>query len=738
MFGYYVAGGLTCRFIFSYYLPMRWRQLKKQLVYFFLGEYFTDAVRITFSIVLPMWVLFMLNLPQIATSVGIGVLLIPMTDLPGIFKDKVKAFISSVLLLLVVSAVTCLVRPYPWLLGAVIVSFCFVFSMLTVFGNRYAMVGTAGIILMIFTIGLKPANTLIYCACIFAGCVWYYLVSLLQSKIWPLRSLKHAITECLATTAVFMKTRQLFYDPEVPLHKAYSKTIAMHASVNEKHEQVRQLLLRDSWVMNSGNVKGQQLLHIATLAIDLYEHIGAINYDYQTLRDRLKPTGTLGVISNMIALLADELDDISRALLAGRKYESSHEHNNEYHRLEHQLQSEITLADKVTSTVLTNLKDNLQNIARHVSSIKEIIAQKGGISVIENLQPDYKDLITPQQPGLVLIKKNLTIHSPVFRFSLRLAIACLFGYLLTFAFNLGNYSYWVLLTIVVIMKPAFSITKKRNLERLGGTLAGVAVGLLIMYFIDNTYVQLSISVLMLVGFFTYIRLNYIVSVLFLTASVVLCLNIYGGHQHRFIVERLYDTLIGCAVAYGAAYLFPVWEAKKLYSFMVDVLNANTSYLEVLFNDINGKPAGTTAYKVARKNVYAKLGSLSAAYQRMLAEPHHVDEDFVSKFQMLNHNVSSLTASYFPLNRTKAFTLSNISQFKALQQALNNLRYCLVSYPEKPNEQDVLKSAWHDNTALSMVEDNTADSYVAGIISTIKQCIRQLVKEESKLQGTGHL
>lgn len=708
---------------------MKWLQLKNQLVYFFLGEYFTDAVRITLSIVLPVWLLFANHLPQPAIAVGLGALLITMTDIPGIFKDKLTASVASIVLLLFVAIVTCLLRPYPWLLGAIIFAFCFLFSMLTALGNRYAMVGTAGIILMIFTIGLKPANSVIYCSCIFAGSIWYYIVSLLQAKLWPLRSLKHAIIECLTTTSVFMKTRQSFYDPEIPLQKAYSKTIAMHALVNEKHEQVRHLLLRDSSVMNTGNINGQKLLHVASLAIDLYEHIGAINYDYQTLRESFKSSGTLQLISRMIALLADELDGISRALLANRKYESRFDHNADLKIIENQLDQIINEKNEFDAQVLVSLKDNLQSIAQHIDDIKGTILQKDPLLLEHYPQPDYKDLVTPQQPGMALIKENLSIHSPVFRFSLRLAIACLFGYLITFVFNLGNYSYWILLTIVVVMKPAFSITKKRNLERLGGTLAGVATGLLILLVTSQPSVQLILSVILLVGFFTFIRLNYSLSVMFLTTMVVLCLSIYGGHHNGFIAERLYDTLIGCVIAYAAAYLFPVWEVKKLYNFMVDVLNANTRYLEVLFNDLSGRPTGTTAYKLARKNVYAKLANLSAAYQRMLAEPHHVDEGFVSNFQMLNHTLCSLTASYFPLYRSKAFTGGNVMQFEVLQQAMSELKNCLISFPVRPQGEQYIDGSLAEDALLLNNTLNSTESFVMGIVKNIKQCTRQLLNEE---------
>lgn len=710
---------------------MKWLQLKNRLVYFFLGEYFTDAVRITFSIVLPVWLLFANHMPQPAIAVGLGALLITMTDIPGIFKDKLTVSVTSIVLLLFAAVITCLLRPYPWLLGALIFAFCFLFSMLTALGNRYAMVGTAVIILMIFTFGLKPANSVIYCSCIFAGSIWYYLVSLLQAKLWPLRSLKHAIIECLTTTSVFMKTRQSFYDLEIPLQEAYSKTIAMHALVNEKHEQVRHLLLRDSSVMNTGNINGQKLLHVASLAIDLYEHIGAINYDYQTLRENFRSSGTLELISRMIALLADELDGISRSLLANRKYESRYKHHSELKIIEGKLDLIIKEENETNASVLISLRDNLQSIAQHINNIKGTISQKDPLLLENYPQPDYKDLITPQQPGLALIKESLSIHSPVFRFSLRLAIACLFGYLLTFVFNLGNYSYWILLTIVVVMKPAFSITKKRNIERLGGTLAGVAIGLLILWLINDASVQLILSVILLIGFFTFIRLNYTLSVMFLTTMVVLCLNIYGGHHNGFITERLYDTLIGCAIAYAAAYLFPVWEVKKLYNFMIDVLNANTRYLEVLFNDLSGKPTGTTAYKLARKNVYAKLANLSVAYQRMLAEPHHVDQGFVSNFQMLNHTLCSLTASYFPVYRSKSFSGNNSGQFEVLRQAINELKSCLASFPNKPSAK--LESNTADlsvnNVSNTVNEQNNLSGMVDTVTNTIKACTRQLLNDE---------
>lgn len=74
-------------------------------------------------------------------------------------------------------------------------------------------------------------------------------------------------------------------------------------------------------------------------------------------------------------------------------------------------------------------------------------------------QVDYEkfvehDVVKPQ-----LLFDNLDFNSNIFRHSLRMSVAVLCGYLISLFFKLGH-SYWILLTIVVILKPAYSLTKK--------------------------------------------------------------------------------------------------------------------------------------------------------------------------------------------------------------------------------------------------------------------------------------
>ena len=71
----------------------------------------------------------------------------------------------------------------------------------------------------------------------------------------------------------------------------------------------------------------------------------------------------------------------------------------------------------------------------------------------------------------------------------RVSLVCVIGFIIAKLFALGHHSYWVLLTIIVILKPGFSFSKQRNYQRLIGTIAGGVIGVLILTFIPNKDAQ---------------------------------------------------------------------------------------------------------------------------------------------------------------------------------------------------------------------------------------------------------
>jgi uncharacterized membrane protein YccC len=200
------------------------------------------------------------------------------------------------------------------------------------------------------------------------------------------------------------------------------------------------------------------------------------------------------------------------------------------------------------------------------------------------------------------------------------------------------------------MKPAFSLTKKRNLERLIGTAGGGIIGLAILYFFPDPKVQFACLLFLMIGTYTFMRINYVVMVIFTTPYVLIMLKLLGSGYMSVIQERLVDTGIGCTIALAAGYLlFPKWEADELEDHLQHVIKSNLNYLRNFALLLSGNSPNVVDYKLARKEVFVSSANLSAAFQRMLSEPRkkQKNSDKVYEFVVLNHvlssNIAGLTA-----------------------------------------------------------------------------------------------
>jgi uncharacterized membrane protein YccC len=201
----------------------------------------------------------------------------------------------------------------------------------------------------------------------------------------------------------------------------------------------------------------------------------------------------------------------------------------------------------------------------------------------------------------------------------------------------------VLLTIIVILKPGFSLSKQRNYQRVFGTIIGGAIGVLVLTFVHNKALEVALLMVFMMGAYSFLRVNYITSVIFMTPYVLILFRFLGVGHLDVAEERIIDTVIGSSIAFLASYLiFPSWESEQLRQTLLDVVDANIRYLITLGENLTGKARNTTDYKLARKDVYVKSANLSAAFERMVSEPKSKQKKSkdVHKFVVLNHILSS--------------------------------------------------------------------------------------------------
>ncbi|HST51146.1 MAG TPA: FUSC family protein [Pyrinomonadaceae bacterium] len=147
---------------------------------------------------------------------------------------------------------------------------------------------------------------------------------------------------------------------------------------------------------------------------------------------------------------------------------------------------------------------------------------------------------------------HLSFRSIIFRHALRLAVAATIAVGIFKFFKLER-GYWVIITVLVIVKPVFVDTRKRALERVLGSVVGGAVAALLAASIHNIVVLDTLLLLFSVLAYSHVRENYGFYVLFLTPFVVLMIETTEPTDSRITLIRISNTLLGGAIAITVSY-----------------------------------------------------------------------------------------------------------------------------------------------------------------------------------------
>jgi len=622
----------------------------REIKSFFYSQYFSDGLRISIGILIPSLVFLQFNQFELGLTLSLGSLCICVIDNPGPATHKRNSMAVGNLCLFLVAAITGFARLNIYTLGLEITLFSFIFSMFTVYGNRAASVGTSSLLIMIFMMdkALPAKDVIAYSATILAGGLWYMIFSLIFFGIRPYRAAQQTLGESVADIAKFLRVKADFYLPEKDVDESYHKLVSQQIQVSQHQDAVRELLFKSRLLVKESTAASRILVLTFVDLVDMYEQILATHYDYNHIREKYKDTGILNEIARILHHMADEVDEIAYIVLSNTRNRHITDFNVELEKLKLKIDA-IDKNDQETSNlVLKKILINLRTLGESITNIYNYHKSKTAPKSTE-LRGDveYTQFVTHQDYAPHIFFDNFTLGSGAFKHALRVSLVCLIGFATAKTVSLGHHSYWVLLTIIVILKPGFSLSKQRNYQRLIGTICGGVIGILILTFIPDTSAQFIFLIIFMLGSYSFSRLNYVVSVIFTTPYVLILFKLLGVGLLNVAQERIIDTLIGSSIAFIASYvLFPTWEFELIQETLRDVIVANINYLVTIAESLSGRITGTTMYKLARKDVYVKSANLSAAFERMTSEPKSKQRKVkdVHKFVVLNHILSSYIAN----------------------------------------------------------------------------------------------
>lgn len=636
---------------------------------FLYSYYLSSGVRITAGVVLPALIFSYFDMLSQGVAISLGAMCASGTDNPGPIHHRRNGMLICLLFLVVVATLTGLTASYPAMLGILITIFCFVFSMIGVYGSRAISIGVSALLIMVLQIGhpSQGKEVVIQAAYILLGGLWYTGLSLLLHKFAPYKLAQQALGECIAATANYVRMRAQFYDKTTDHEKAYRQMIEQQVIVHQDQELVRELLFKSRYIVKESTNTGRTLLMLFRSLVDLFEKIMTTYHDdYKELHEVFEDTGIMDRYRELILQLAAELDDISIAVKSGRRSrettalaEAIKETRIFYIELRNKKRSPETLEYFIA---MRNILSNIEDIANRIHNLHLYTSYQQ--KVIPTEPADYEKFINRQNFSLKVLTDNLSLQSNFFRHSLRVSLATLAGYLISMFLQVGH-NYWILLTIIVILKPNYSLTKKRNFERLFGTVAGAIAGLIILYFIKDRTVLFFIMLVLMLGTYSLLRTNYMWSVIFMTPYVLLIFQLlYDSPIKNILTDRLLDTSIGSAIAFIANLLLvPLWEHEQISNYIANAIEKNTAWFKTVVAEFMGKQVLPTEYRVSRKEAFVALGNLSDAFTRMLAEPkwQQKNVNIIHQFVVYNHLLTShiATLSHFgqqfaAMNATKDF------------------------------------------------------------------------------------
>jgi uncharacterized membrane protein YccC len=226
------------------------------------------------------------------------------------------------------------------------------------------------------------------------------------------------------------------------------------------------------------------------------------------------------------------------------------------------------------------------------------------------------------------LRVNLHLNSVFFRHALRLAVCVAIGDALGRSVDWMR-TYWIPMTIAVILKPDFGTTFSRGGLRLFGTFTGLVLATVLYHVLPaNPWTQL-----LLVGAFALMLrsigpANYGVFSAAIAALVVFLLAATGVSPAETVDARAVNTAAGGVLALVAYAAWPTWERTQIRQTLADMLDRCREYFQVVaqrFERDDKKldaalEEARSGWRLARSNAEASVDRLSGEPG---ARPEHI-------------------------------------------------------------------------------------------------------------------
>lgn len=625
----------------------------KNIELFLKGASFYRGVELTISIIIPIAVLYAIDRTSIILPVVFGAFVNAPSDIPGSLKRKVNGILISIVLTTVVTLIILFTMPHFLMLLVALAVLSFFSAMIAIYGFRGSLIAFSGLLAMVLafaTNDLHGVEILVHTGFMVVGGVWYLLFSLVLNSVSSKKDQKQLLSDTLALTGEYLQLRgQLLTNRE--LHdELFKRKLELQIEISDKHETLRESLLESRRKSGRSHYEEKRLLIFISL-VDVLELALANTIDYSKIDTLFHANkNQLEAFKNVNELMGEHLIALSEVLINNNKIPEKNKLLYAFSKADKAIDNyveEIGLPKaREGALTLRNLYTYQLQLLDQIHAIRRAMSNVENASKLSLKPQEAKQFITLQEYSFSLLFEHLSLKSTIFRHSLRLSVAVVTAYLLGSFLDIKN-TYWIILTLIVIMRPNYGLTKDRSLNRIIGTVIGAAVAGLIIFTTQNIVIYAVMAVLSLTFAFSLIQQNYKAGAAFITLHVIFVFALLQPNAYEVVGYRVLNTVIGAILAVFANYvLWPLWEFKNLDQDILEVLKRNDNYLRAIQKQYNAQNIRDSYHKLPRKEAFLAMSELNAAFQRVSQDPKSKQKEFQLIYDIvtLNHTIISAIAS----------------------------------------------------------------------------------------------
>jgi len=570
-----------------------------------------------------------------SSTAAVGVLVTSPPDLYGPRRGKFWQMLPAPLIGLPLFFSVQLLHASPTQLGLLMVPATFLAFLAMAWGKRGIPIAISVMFSMIFSMA-TPTPTgmmeIIERTTHFGlGAGLYVIYATLANLALNARYRVQVIADVLMSLAALMRTQAQQFMPKEDSGDVREVSPSMMGQLLRQQAALADQLqtTRDIVLESPRTPRRQRLAAMLLTVLEMRDQLLASELDLDVLRSHAAHASALIEMQHTLQSLADDLVALADALLLGKKPPAVMNRRAQLNGL--YLQDDHTQPYRQVGPTPEMLA---RGLASRIGHINDEVLRLTAISRGE-LAPDlavvranWQMFVSPTAWSLRPFLALWRWDAPPLRHAIRAALAIATGYTIAVLLPWGSHDYWVLLTIVVVLRGSLSQTLERRNNRVAGTLLGCVLAVALLSTHPSGIMLLaSITLAQAIGHGFAVRRYLITAVAATVLGLVQAHMLNVGVAPTFaLLERVADTLIGAMIAWGFCYVLPSWERNQLPALVARTLTAQARHARLALGLGQLREIATSPeleWRLARREAFDSLSALVQATQRSLSEPRAV-------------------------------------------------------------------------------------------------------------------